>query len=291
MAEVEGEGDSFESDQGGVLETDEEEQAKVVAQFGVGGVVVDEVTKVIEDSVGDCVEHVGRVASHERCSRGAACCRGVPDISDGLGDHVRPQWGETTTMSASMPPMTPSNQSGVPSRRSAYATPADRTPRRSRGGWSVIPNDADASTAPSEDGRSTGSCHVGAGTDAGDPRVGEVPERVAQRVEAEVESVVVGESDTVHAEELQHLGSDRGARKKNGFLGSGQWFPRSEIAHSRFRTKKSASWAATTTSSEKSASGGTTARRPATLRPSIVSPASASFMVSPPGVVPPPGGS
>ena len=76
MAEVKSEGDGFESGRGGVLEADQEEQAKVVAQFGVGGVVVDEVTEVVQDAVGDCVEDVGRVAGHERCACGAK--RGLP---------------------------------------------------------------------------------------------------------------------------------------------------------------------------------------------------------------------
>src|SRR6266508_1048523 len=69
-----------------------------------------------------------------------------------------------------------------------------------------------------------------------------------------------------------------GARKKNGLRGSGQRLPRSEMQHSRLRTKKSALPAASTTSGATSDSGGPAESASATLRPSIVSPASATVI-------------
>src|SRR6266540_315197 len=68
-----------------------------------------------------------------------------------------------------------------------------------------------------------------------------------------------------------------GARKKNGFHGSGHGSPRSEMQHSRLSTKTSASCATATTSSATSESGPCSRIASATFRPSIVSPASASF--------------
>src|SRR5207248_2442186 len=71
-----------------------------------------------------------------------------------------------------------------------------------------------------------------------------------------------------------------GARKKNGLRGSGKRSPRSETQHSRLRTKRSAPEAASATPRSKSGADGSRTSRSRTLRPSIVSPASASVIVA-----------
>jgi hypothetical protein len=68
-----------------------------------------------------------------------------------------------------------------------------------------------------------------------------------------------------------------GARKKNGFAGSGQRSPRSAMQHSRLSTKRSASRTASTTRASTSDSAASRLIALATLRPSIVSPARASL--------------
>ena len=112
VTELEGQWDGLESGWDGMLEIDREELAKVVARLGVGGVVVDKVTEVVQDAVG-----------HERRARGTKRLRRPPDAGDRLADHIRSPVGDTTTMSASTLPMALSSQQGASLRRSAKVTP------------------------------------------------------------------------------------------------------------------------------------------------------------------------
>src|SRR2546422_3841084 len=68
-----------------------------------------------------------------------------------------------------------------------------------------------------------------------------------------------------------------GARKWKTFPGAGS--PRAEMQHSRLSTQRSAWWTTSTSSAANSDSGGSVSSRRATPRPSMVSPARASFNV------------
>jgi hypothetical protein len=74
-----------------------------------------------------------------------------------------------------------------------------------------------------------------------------------------------------------------GARQKNDLRGSGHRWPRAEMAHSRLSRNRSASAATATSSSLKRQGSGRHGSRSATPRPSILSPARASFTAYLPG--------
>ena len=203
VTELEAQWDDLESGWDGMLEIDREELAKVVARLGVGGVVIDKVTEVVQDAVGHAVEHVGGVAGHERRARGTKRLRRPPDAGDRLADHIRSPVGRHNDDVG----VDAADGAEQPARRVApQIGKGDARPPGRGGIVAEMVGDADARTTPSKDGRSTGRRLVGAGPDPDDPGVGQVSKRVAQRVAAEVQSVVVGERDAVHAKELQHLG-------------------------------------------------------------------------------------
>ena len=65
MAAFELERDGLDSAWPAGVEVDEEQQAEVVAQAAVDGVVVDEAAEVVEDAAGDAVEDVRGMSRHE----------------------------------------------------------------------------------------------------------------------------------------------------------------------------------------------------------------------------------
>ena len=164
------------------------------------------------------------------------------------------------------------------SRRLAKATPGWVGPAANSAGWSVaalIPSRRPA--ASSSTGRRARSTSVPAPTHlmpaasrcSKVSSSASVPKSRAWLLASDTQSTPSRLSTSV---------ATGGARKKNGFLGSGQGAPRVEMQHSKFTMVRSASLHAATTSSATNFFGPWLIRTWATPRPSIVSPASASFI-------------
>jgi hypothetical protein len=72
----------------GWVEGDQEQQAEVVAQPRIDGVVVDEVAKAIQDVILHALEHAGRVPRYQGGAGAAKLIGGPPDIRPGSREHV-----------------------------------------------------------------------------------------------------------------------------------------------------------------------------------------------------------
>ena len=129
-------------------------------------------------------------------------------MGDGLADHVRPpvgrhddNFGVEAADEAHQPVGHPLSQV-----REGDSRPIGRSGEVA--GMVRDPDDADSTTTPFENGRNTGGGLVDTCADPGDPSVGQVSKRVAQRLGPEIKGVVVSKSDAVHAKELENLGGD-----------------------------------------------------------------------------------
>ena len=93
-AVFQGERDGLDPDRPTIPESHEEEETQVVAQVTVGGVVVDEISEVVEHPVGDAVKDVGGVPGNQGSARTSELGGHATHVRYGFGDHVRPPvWG------------------------------------------------------------------------------------------------------------------------------------------------------------------------------------------------------
>ena len=229
-AVVEGERERADPARAARIELDEPEQAEIVAQLAVDGVVVEEVSEVEEHAGCGAMEDVRRVAGDQRGAGGGERFGGAPDPSDRRAHQDRFPVGHDE------------DGVGVGPGARRLARPFGQAVVEVRvgdaravrgggvGGWMVGEGDEpDAQVAAGQDTRLAGCRLVAASAHAPDARGLQVRERVEKRLGAVVEGVVVGQRDGVDAEFGQALGRDGwGAEEKRGRAdrGSGRRGPR-----------------------------------------------------------------
>ncbi len=241
MAEVELERDRLHLTARLRVELDEEEQAKVVAQRGVDGVVVEEVAEVERTRSRDAVKRrapsVRRRASRPpRQGRPPRCLTS----RERLGDHVRaPVRGHEHHVGVGPAAARAAPASQPPwdrARARRTRCPGASGPQRTSSGWSETrrarrardPRDLDHPRL-ARDRRCVGPAPTTA-----IPAARQVREGVEERLGPVVERMVVGERDAVDARSRPAARPQpAGREKRTACAGSGHGAPRSEMQHSR----------------------------------------------------------
>ena len=232
-------------------------EAEVVAQAWVGRVVVEEVAEVEQHSTLDAVEDVRRMAGDQRRSsreqvrgRAAECRTGAPRSCWGPSAGRRAAAGRMRTPDVPCRSASPASRCRA-RRMSAYATPGWCGAAAYSAGWSLNRHDRDAEPPTCT---CTGRRAVCASSPA--PATAIPAARrcssVSSRARAPKSSAWLLARVTQRAPSRSSASTAAGGARKKKHPGPASGAPRSEMQHSRFSTRRSASSATSTRSGENS---------------------------------------